>query len=275
MTDQRTPIRTRFARHDLDPDRARAIEEIRGFALRLAACIDGLAPECHERDDALDALDACVMWANAGIARHGASVTPTPAPTPELALFEIGQAVGLPSDRISMVVHEVRALSRFADDIAQATGLQGADLVTLRSEVAVNAIALKRMAAKLEELAGAAEREAEQHGMRVDAMALAVDDACVLYGVSEARELDETVAEALARAVVLDVGKAPLDGLRRLGLDAADLRTRAGRAGPQRVVTWRWRDQADGGPVVWSAQTYSPDEVFAHLHGFFGLEAGA
>jgi hypothetical protein len=158
----------------------------------------------------------------------------------------------------------VRALARFADDIAQATGLQGADLVTLRSEVAVNAIALKRMAA---------EREAEQHGMRVDAMARAVDD-YALYGVSDGSELDETVAEALARAVVLDVGKAPLDGLRRIGLDAAGLRALVGRAGPQHVTEWR-ASPTHGGPVVWSAQTYSPDEVFAHLHGFFGLEAGA
>jgi hypothetical protein len=180
MTDSRTPIRTRFARHAIDPDFARASEEIRGLALHLAECIEALAPECPERDLAVDALDACVMWANAGIARHGASATPT---------------------------------ARAVDDYA-------------------------------------------------------------LYGVSDGSELDETVAEALARAVVLDVGKAPLDGLRRIGLDAAGLRALVGRAGPQHVTEWR-ASPTHGGPVVWSAQTYSPDEVFAHLHGFFGLEAGA
>lgn len=60
----------RFTYHAPKPGQPAKYEAIRDKAHWLAAFINETAPESREKSLALTALEECVMWANASIARH-------------------------------------------------------------------------------------------------------------------------------------------------------------------------------------------------------------
>ena len=63
-------IENAFTYHSPKGDRPRRYEEIRNEAKKLALTIDGLCPDCREKDLATTKLEEVVMWANAAIARN-------------------------------------------------------------------------------------------------------------------------------------------------------------------------------------------------------------
>lgn len=65
-------LKNRFTYHP-PPDAARvaAHEEIRKQGLRMALYVDNAIPDSREKSLAITALEDAVMWANAGLARHG------------------------------------------------------------------------------------------------------------------------------------------------------------------------------------------------------------
>jgi hypothetical protein len=63
-------IHRRFTYHKPTGNQAERYEQLRGEARRLALSITELCPHSRERSMALTELEACVMWANASIARN-------------------------------------------------------------------------------------------------------------------------------------------------------------------------------------------------------------
>jgi glycine cleavage system protein P-like pyridoxal-binding family len=60
----------RFTYHPPTPGQPAVYEEIRARALEFAQYLHQVCPESFELDFAIEALDTCVMKANAAIARH-------------------------------------------------------------------------------------------------------------------------------------------------------------------------------------------------------------
>lgn len=60
-----------FAVHPADRQQASAFEIIRDAGRQAALNVTAWCPDCPERERALERLQEAVMWANAGIARHG------------------------------------------------------------------------------------------------------------------------------------------------------------------------------------------------------------
>lgn len=72
--------------HPATPETARAHDRIRQASIDLALSINACVPEGPEKDEAQKALHVVRMWANMGIAVHGAPVATedqrtTPQPT--------------------------------------------------------------------------------------------------------------------------------------------------------------------------------------------------
>lgn len=63
-------IQNRFIYHAPQGDQAGRYGRIREWALNFAFEINELTPACREQSLAITALEECVMWANAAIARH-------------------------------------------------------------------------------------------------------------------------------------------------------------------------------------------------------------
>lgn len=63
-------IMQRFTYHAPKGDQPARYEKMREQARELAFVINDLVPECREKALAITKLEECVMWANAGIARH-------------------------------------------------------------------------------------------------------------------------------------------------------------------------------------------------------------
>ena len=61
----------RFKYHAPKPGQPEQYQAIRDLAKQLALLIVDLVPESREQSLALTELESSVMWANAGIARHG------------------------------------------------------------------------------------------------------------------------------------------------------------------------------------------------------------
>jgi hypothetical protein len=61
----------RFTYHEPDANQPERYRAIRSNALTLAALINENVPESREKSLAITRLEETVMWANAGIARHG------------------------------------------------------------------------------------------------------------------------------------------------------------------------------------------------------------
>lgn len=66
---EREEIDRRFTHHELRDGQTELYEAIRHIARDMAMCIRDLCPDCHEKQVAMDALDASVFFANAAIAR--------------------------------------------------------------------------------------------------------------------------------------------------------------------------------------------------------------
>jgi hypothetical protein len=66
----------RFHHHPATDDSRPRYEKIRAECLRLALLIDSLAPESRERALSFTALEECMMWANASIARNQETLPP-------------------------------------------------------------------------------------------------------------------------------------------------------------------------------------------------------
>jgi hypothetical protein len=60
----------RFTYHAPSTQKVTYHQWVRRSALTLAERIDGIAPDCREKSLAITALEECVMWANAAIARN-------------------------------------------------------------------------------------------------------------------------------------------------------------------------------------------------------------
>ena len=77
---------TRFTYRRPTGDQPSRYQSIRTSALALALTIRELCPDSRERSLALTELDACVMWANASIARRMKAVEEaSPVPDPSAA----------------------------------------------------------------------------------------------------------------------------------------------------------------------------------------------
>jgi len=61
----------RFTSHVVDEEQYQSQVAIRSSALALAELVDNSQPDSREKSLAITALEECVMWANAGIARNG------------------------------------------------------------------------------------------------------------------------------------------------------------------------------------------------------------
>jgi hypothetical protein len=61
----------RFTYHPPKPGQPNNYEDIRRNARRFAAIINAHCPDSREKSLAITSLEEAVMWANAGIARHG------------------------------------------------------------------------------------------------------------------------------------------------------------------------------------------------------------
>lgn len=68
-----TTLQDRFSRHIVGEEQlnARAVSRMVSGALYLAHQIEGSVPDSREKSIALTKLEEALMWANAGIARHG------------------------------------------------------------------------------------------------------------------------------------------------------------------------------------------------------------
>ena len=64
-------IDNRFTHHAPKPGQPEIYQDIRTLAKELALEIDEVVPEGREKSLAITKLEEVVMWANAGIARHG------------------------------------------------------------------------------------------------------------------------------------------------------------------------------------------------------------
>lgn len=64
-------IETAFTYHRPDADAVQRLGVVRIEAKRLAGVIDAFVPAGREKATALTKLEEAVMWANAGIVRHG------------------------------------------------------------------------------------------------------------------------------------------------------------------------------------------------------------
>jgi len=64
-------IENRFTYHAPKPGQPEIYQDIRTLAKELALEIDEVVPEGREKSLAFTKLEEAVMWANAGIARHG------------------------------------------------------------------------------------------------------------------------------------------------------------------------------------------------------------
>lgn len=63
-------LENRFTYHAPKGDQAERYERIRAVGLRLAHCVNDLAPDSREKSLALTKIEEAVMWANAAIARN-------------------------------------------------------------------------------------------------------------------------------------------------------------------------------------------------------------
>lgn len=68
--DERYDIDNIYTYHSPTPEQVERYATIRSTAKSAAQTILDLCPVSRERDEALRAIEACVMWANAAIARH-------------------------------------------------------------------------------------------------------------------------------------------------------------------------------------------------------------
>ena len=66
----RTPLETRFTHHSPTDEQILQYADIRAQALEFAKYIDATCPFGQELALALAALEECVMWAEAAIARN-------------------------------------------------------------------------------------------------------------------------------------------------------------------------------------------------------------
>ena len=64
-------LENRFTYHAPKEGQPEIYRLIREKALDLAFHIDHLSPDSREKSLAITALEECVMWANAGVARNG------------------------------------------------------------------------------------------------------------------------------------------------------------------------------------------------------------
>jgi hypothetical protein len=64
-------IETRFTYHPPSPAQVPVFQEIRDQAKALATKLNEVVPNGREKSLAITHLEDTVMWANAGIARHG------------------------------------------------------------------------------------------------------------------------------------------------------------------------------------------------------------
>ena len=64
-------IENRFTYHAPKPGQPEIYQDIRTLAKELALDINEFVPEGREKSLAFTKLEEAVMWANAGIARHG------------------------------------------------------------------------------------------------------------------------------------------------------------------------------------------------------------
>ena len=60
----------RFTYHAPAPGMAQIYERIRAGGLAMARELNAYCPPSRELANAIDAIDAAVMWANASLARH-------------------------------------------------------------------------------------------------------------------------------------------------------------------------------------------------------------
>lgn len=68
-------IETRFTYHAPSPEQVPVFQEIRDQAKAFATRINEVVPNGREKSLSITALEETVMWANAGIARHGLAGT--------------------------------------------------------------------------------------------------------------------------------------------------------------------------------------------------------
>jgi hypothetical protein len=73
---QLTELDRRFHHHPPTDDSLPRYDKIRAECLRLALLIDSLAPESREQSLAFTALEECMMWASASIARNQETLPP-------------------------------------------------------------------------------------------------------------------------------------------------------------------------------------------------------
>jgi hypothetical protein len=66
-----TDLENRFTYHSPKGDQAERYENIRYIAREFANDINRMCPDSREKSLAITALEECVMWANASIARNG------------------------------------------------------------------------------------------------------------------------------------------------------------------------------------------------------------
>lgn len=64
-------LENRFTYHPPKPGQPQIYEQVRYYAKEFADYIDSMVPDSREKSLAITALEECVMWANAGVARHG------------------------------------------------------------------------------------------------------------------------------------------------------------------------------------------------------------
>lgn len=63
-------ISRRFEHHPSTAKQMQTYDAIRNKAREFAMLVNGVVPDGREKDLAITHLDAAVMWANAGVARH-------------------------------------------------------------------------------------------------------------------------------------------------------------------------------------------------------------
>ena len=69
--DRHKAISNRFTHHPPTEKQIKTYGSLRTRAKEFAFLIEEVCPDSREKDNALDALDQVVMFANAAIARHG------------------------------------------------------------------------------------------------------------------------------------------------------------------------------------------------------------
>lgn len=70
---ENSDLKNRFSFHPADtPEKQHSHEMVRDELLDTAVLIDNLVPDSRELSLAITKLEEAMMWANAGIARHGA-----------------------------------------------------------------------------------------------------------------------------------------------------------------------------------------------------------